>query len=437
MGCGEHSNARQAALDFKCNGDPLPADFTHVGCCVTPGIHPAPAALVTTLALMCACEPQPSVGDLALAPDESYDVVKTEIADGLVYWKMYSEVDKQRLHVVVADLSQPDLKLDAETSNDSLFGFERTSEIFRRLRTGGEKPLVAINADFWHRDGAPVGMFVDDGQIWRGPWYGTGDESGVTRSIFAFNTDSEVALGLPQYDLSLTLPDQSVIEIADVNLSESDNRSMVFTDRYPAGVPVSAGWEYLSFLSAAGTWIPNEPLRLTYSGSIEQSRKVARGEVVVALPDSTAEVIEREPSGDFLLLAQLNNLQTPVDGVLGALPRLIVTSGDSVVVDPVRFASEEGVRANFVTDFHPRTAIGYDEDLNWLYLVAVDGRSESAAGIDLVKLAHLFREWGCELALNFDGGGSTTMVVDGAVVNSPSDRGGERPVSNSLLLRER
>jgi len=37
-------------------------------------------------------------------------------------------------------------------------------------------------------------------------------------------------------------------------------------------------------------------------------------------------------------------------------------------------------------------------------------------------------------AMAFDGGGSTTMVVDGAVVNRPSDANGERPVGSGLLV---
>jgi exopolysaccharide biosynthesis protein len=36
--------------------------------------------------------------------------------------------------------------------------------------------------------------------------------------------------------------------------------------------------------------------------------------------------------------------------------------------------------------------------------------------------------------MNFDGGGSTTMVVLGKIVNSPSDKTGERPVANTLQL---
>jgi exopolysaccharide biosynthesis protein len=44
------------------------------------------------------------------------------------------------------------------------------------------------------------------------------------------------------------------------------------------------------------------------------------------------------------------------------------------------------------------------------------------------------RALGASDALNLDGGGSTTMVVDGRVVNHPSDKEGERAVANVLLL---
>ena len=40
-------------------------------------------------------------------------------------------------------------------------------------------------------------------------------------------------------------------------------------------------------------------------------------------------------------------------------------------------------------------------------------------------------------ALNLDGGGSTTMVVKGAIVNKPSDAAGPRPVSDALLVMAR
>jgi exopolysaccharide biosynthesis protein len=39
-------------------------------------------------------------------------------------------------------------------------------------------------------------------------------------------------------------------------------------------------------------------------------------------------------------------------------------------------------------------------------------------------------------AVNLDGGGSTTLVIDGELVNRPSDATGERPIGDALLLFE-
>ena len=50
----------------------------------------------------------------------------------------------------------------------------------------------------------------------------------------------------------------------------------------------------------------------------------------------------------------------------------------------------------------------------------------------LVDLAQLMRSLGAWSALNLDGGGSSTMVVDGQVVNRPSE--GLRPVTSAFLV---
>jgi len=55
----------------------------------------------------------------------------------------------------------------------------------------------------------------------------------------------------------------------------------------------------------------------------------------------------------------------------------------------------------------------------------------------LVELAALMRRLGAWQAMNFDGGGSTTLVVGGSIVNAPSDATGEREVGNALLVVRR
>jgi exopolysaccharide biosynthesis protein len=73
-------------------------------------------------------------------------------------------------------------------------------------------------------------------------------------------------------------------------------------------------------------------------------------------------------------------------------------------------------------------------DSTTLFIVAIDGRTARSVGATLVELASLMRRLGAWQAMNFDGGGSTTMVIDGAVVNVPSDSTGERAVGNTLMV---
>jgi len=95
---------------------------------------------------------------------------------------------------------------------------------------------------------------------------------------------------------------------------------------------------------------------------------------------------------------------------------------------------QEGIRARFFTDRHPRTFVGFDLDTATVFLCTVDGRQASSAGMNFREMGEFLLQIGVWNAVNLDGGGSTTMVVRYTVVNSPSDSTGERPVANSLHL---
>jgi hypothetical protein len=89
----------------------------------------------------------------------------------------------------------------------------------------------------------------------------------------------------------------------------------------------------------------------------------------------------------------------------------------------------------------PRTAIGFNKNGRWLYLVVVDGRQPFYSdGVTFDKLAEILIAHGAYFAMSLDGGGSTTMVIEGAggepvIMNSPIDQyvpGRERPVANHI-----
>lgn len=119
---------------------------------------------------------------------------------------------------------------------------------------------------------------------------------------------------------------------------------------------------------------------------------------------------------------------------------------DALVTGP--FLIDDGVpieldEIDFNDDRHPRTCACVTRRGKLLLLTA-DGRNEQAQGLSLSELTKILQKLRCWDAVNFDGGGSTTMYIQGArpngVVNHPSDNGafdsaGEREVANALIVQ--
>jgi hypothetical protein len=122
----------------------------------------------------------------------------------------------------------------------------------------------------------------------------------------------------------------------------------------------------------------------------------------------------------------------------GAAPSLVIGGWPRILRDGVNVAGDaatvEGTISRNAEMKHPRTAVGFSRDSSTLFILAVDGRTQRSVGVTLAELADLMRQLGAWQAMNFDGGGSTTMVVDGKVVNVPSDATGERAVGNVLMV---
>ncbi|MFN9365615.1 MAG: phosphodiester glycosidase family protein [Planctomycetota bacterium] len=61
-------------------------------------------------------------------------------------------------------------------------------------------------------------------------------------------------------------------------------------------------------------------------------------------------------------------------------------------------------------DLHPRTGFGLSEKGDYLFLMTIDGRQPASAGATTEELGSLLSRVGAEVAINMDGGGSTTLA---------------------------
>lgn len=122
-----------------------------------------------------------------------------------------------------------------------------------------------------------------------------------------------------------------------------------------------------------------------------------------------------------------------LEHIVGGTPVLV--SKGNLIED----YSVEQTLESFLIKKHPRTAVGIKNTGEWIFVV-VDGRFYGfLGGMTIKELAELMLNLGCIDALNLDGGGSSTMVMDGMVINEPCGEIQElgkqvRRVSDAILI---
>ncbi|MYF28298.1 MAG: hypothetical protein F4029_13730 [Gammaproteobacteria bacterium] len=114
-----------------------------------------------------------------------------------------------------------------------------------------------------------------------------------------------------------------------------------------------------------------------------------------------------------------------VEDALGGGPALVSKGRVRVTTN------EEVFFGTAIPYTHPRTAAGVTA-AGTLLLLLVDGRQKESRGVRLEELAAIMVDLGAEEALNLDGGGSSSLVVQGQLLNNPAGRGEEREVMTAL-----
>ena len=127
--------------------------------------------------------------------------------------------------------------------------------------------------------------------------------------------------------------------------------------------------------------------------------------------------------------------QLVADGVWNTLsfgPALLEDGQVLAGIDDVEVDTNFGNHS--IQGEQPRTAVGVVDD-NHLVFVVVDGRSPGySAGVTMTGLAEIMQGLGATTAYNLDGGGSSTMVFGGELVNDPLGKDQERGTSDILYI---
>ncbi len=370
------------------------------------------SVLKTRLAFLCVLWLGVSVGHV-------YPQQWKRVTNGVEYAEIRREVSGKFVDLDLLRLDLRKVRLDVHHANDSAIGTETTSSIAKR-----KKAVAAINAGFFRLDrsvyaGDPVGLFMIDGKALS---EATNDRIQMIVNNGSAKTD--VRFARTKLSLSMRLGAETV-SINGIDRERTADDLVMYTPEFGATTNSSSvGTEVVvikgvitAILSDVGNAaIPRNGFVISASGKMgDRLRELARM--------SASVILRQEWEG---LPAEFHWDRGKLDVVTG-VPQLIRNGSIDITWEQERSSK------SFVETRHPRTAVAKLKDGKFLLLTA-DGRSDASAGIGLNDLAKLMLELGAIDAINLDGGGSTTMYVNGEIVNKPSDATGERKVSDAIVV---
>jgi hypothetical protein len=324
-------------------------------------------------------------------------------------------------HVLTIDLAAAS-SVDTVLANGALSGFETTTSMARRSGA-----VAAVNGDYGLSNGRPVHVFAHDGEL--------GQTAQILgRALGLDATGTKVSMGFPNPTSSLSVQTDTgtaTIAVPRWNSGPADGDNVAAFTPAGAGLETPPDFDCYAGLArtSARTVHPDggvdTPLQVT-------GRRCGGSAALVPVGGVMLDGSAFHPSGDLVSslqpgavgqLTQSMGFPGAVD-VIGGNPMLVVNG-------VVQSADVDGSGGYFAPN--PRTAVGATVD-GKLVVVVVDGREYGySAGMSLRRLAEFMGELGCRDAINLDGGGSSTMWVNGRIANRPSDPV-ERPVSSALVV---
>lgn len=323
------------------------------------------------------------------------------IAPGLTYTSIVQNFSFGPVVAYVLDADLSKIKLRPVLSKGML-GLDTVQDM-----AINNSALAAVNGSYFSPNGEIIGLLKLNNDIVSIPY--------ISRTAIGITADNQLIFEQTDYQGNIRLPDGHILEINGINCERSPDAVTLYNSYYGKSTQTNEfGKEYI---------ITNGKV----SAICAQNTPLSPGSIVLSAHGTAATAMAGLKIGDSVAIEQ--SLGPDFDNTsyaIGAGPLLVKDGKSFLTTKAEEFPDDIAVgRA-------PRTALGVTKS-GHLLLVVVDGRQTASNGLTLVELANFMQNLGADEAMNFDGGGSSEMVVQGSVMNNPSD-GQERLVGDALVL---
>lgn len=367
------------------------------------------------------------VGISAQVYGQALPTSQQEGLPGLTYTNTRVRGVPWSIHVVRLERTNTLYRIDTGHAAGKAIGVDTLSGQVAESNGKRGNVVAAINGDFYERNGtyagAPRGMQVTGGELLSAP---SGSSSFWTDSL------GRPHLGKVESNFQVVWPDGTHTPFG-LNEDRQGDKLELYTPALGTSTHTYRGRELILEADGTSPWLPLQ-LGQVYTARVRRisntgNTRIEPGTMVLSAEPALANRLPAVTVG-----AKLQLSTTSVPALLGV--RAAISGGPILVSNgqPRRMLSSHsiGYESSSMAMRHPRSAVGWNQ--SYLYFVVVDGRQPNLSiGMTLGELSEFMVRLGCQEAMNFDGGGSTTLWYDGDVRNSPCERA-ERDISNCLIV---
>ena len=355
-----------------------------------------------------------------------------ELTPGVTYTNIRMANVPWSIHVLKIDRAHHDLSFYPAHAGSKVLGVSLIAEQARMVPRELGQAIAGINGDFYLRDnptyaGDPRGLQILNGDLLSAP---------DTWSVW-FDSEGNPHLDEVKAEFSVTWPDGRKTGFG-LNEQRQNRMAVLYTPTYGTSTRVSGGRDLVLGRAGDGPWLPLQAGE-SYRARVLQVRAssntpLSPNTMLLSLgPDILAGIPEVTSGAELEISTATRPDLKGVKSAIGGGPALLHEGQRfNQTTPPPGAVTEWTQRSKY--ERHPRSAVGWSA--TEVCLVTVDGRqARLSVGMKLAELAEFMANLGCTEAMNFDGGKSAQMWVNGRIVNSPCQ--GEDTVANSLLVVRR
>ncbi len=342
------------------------------------------------------------------------------------------------IYVLEVDLTNKKNKIKTGLANDKIAWIDPAGETFVNKETvghmidrrsnDGETVIAGINADFFNMaNGMQFNVTATGGEI---ASYGITPKNHAALYVDDSGEPYIETINLQQ---KVVIPGVGQHEITGINIIRYDNYLVLYNHFTGLDKSFANQWGVECLLEPLDSGLINGVRTYRILEIANNVTMTKTNQIILSGIGAARTFLDQTSVGQVI---QINSVFSGLANkriveMVGGWGH-IIQEGKNCAVSSIE---EEGTMSH-EEDRHPRTAAGFNKDKTKMYLVAIDGRSDISIGVNLSQLADfMIDELDVWEGLNFDGGGSTTLMAGTQTLNNPSG-GVQRAIANALLVVE-